>query len=173
MKPLSSTPSSAFSPPVNTAPRATASQPPMVAWLGYGGLIPFVCLPAAALAGGDVGAFCSRALLAYGAVILCFVGALHWGFAMALPAIGRRRRNQMWSWSVVPALLAWVALLLAPAAGGVLMVAGFLVQYRQDRRLVRKVSLPPWYLALRLRLTLVACACLLEGVVASFRPAVQ
>jgi hypothetical protein len=33
------------------------------------------------------------ALLGYGAVILSFVGALHWGFAMTLPDMPLRQRH--------------------------------------------------------------------------------
>jgi hypothetical protein len=41
-----------------------------------------------------------------------------------------------------------------------LLIAGFLVQYRQDLRLSRVLTLPTWYLPLRLQLTVVACLCL-------------
>ena len=139
----------------------------MVAWLGYGGLVPFVSLAPGALLGGDYAGLCSKALFAYGAVILSFVGALHWGFAMNVPNLSARHRNLAWAWSVVPALLAWVALLLDPTAAGVLMIAGFLAHYWQDRGLARLAALPPWYLPLRLRLTGVACICLAVGAAAA------
>jgi SAM-dependent methyltransferase len=141
--------------------------PPIVAWLGYGGLLPFVLLAATALAGGAYSALGRHALLTYGAVILSFVGAVNWGVAMTLPDLGEPRRRQVWLWSVVPALLAWVALLLAPAVAGVLMVAGFVAQYAQDRRLARDAAVPAWYLPLRLRLTAAVCLCLVVGAGAS------
>jgi uncharacterized membrane protein len=99
-------------------------------------------------------------LLTYGAVILSFVGALHWGFAMVHPATVGRPMNGMYAWSVMPSLLGWMALLVQPAAGATLLIAGFLVQYRQDLRLSRVLALPTWYLPLRLQLTVVACLCL-------------
>jgi hypothetical protein len=68
--------------------------------------------------------------------------------------------NGMYAWSVMPSLLGWAALLVAPAAGATLLIAGFLVQYRQDLRLSRVLTLPTWYLPLRLQLTVVACLCL-------------
>ncbi len=141
--------------------------PRMVAWLGYGGLIPFVALAAVAVVGGDYAGFCSYALFAYGAVILSFVGAVHWGFAMMCTDLGERHRNVTWGWSVVPALLGWLALLVAPVVAAVILVVGFLAQYLQDRRLSRQSSLPLWYLPLRLRLTSVACACLVAGAFAA------
>lgn len=166
------------------APAASvpATLPATVAWLGYGGLIPFVLLalaagvglggtatfptaafptaafPAAALLAQD-----SRALLAYGAVILSFVGALHWGFAMTLRDLPARSRNAAFLWSVVPALLAWVALVLPPAPAAALLIVGFLAQYRRDVALARRAALPVWYLPLRMRLTTVACLSLVLG----------
>jgi precorrin-6B methylase 2 len=142
-----------------------AGRPASVAWLGYGGLIPFVLLAAAAGLGG-ARAPLSRALFAYGAVILSFVGALHWGFAMTLRDLPVSRRKTVFIWSVVPALLAWVALLLAPAPAAAVMILGFLAHYRRDVELARTTALPAWYLPLRLRLTTVACACLALGGVA-------
>jgi protein-L-isoaspartate O-methyltransferase len=160
------------------APAARAAMPATVAWLGYGGLIPFVLLaiaagvglggnaafPAAALLAQD-----GRALLAYGAVILSFVGALHWGFAMTLRDLSPSSRNAAFLWSVVPALLAWVALVLPPAPAVALMLVGFVAQYRRDVELARRAALPAWYLPLRLRLTTVACVSLVLGGFAAER----
>jgi len=50
------------------------------AWLGYGGLIPFIVLAPASLLDHHHGWTWSDALYGYGAIILSFVGALHWGF---------------------------------------------------------------------------------------------
>lgn len=135
-------------------------RPAVVAWLGYGGLLPFVGAALLLwLAPGQHSRWLEM-LLTYGAVILSFVGALHWGFAMVHPATADRPMNGMYAWSVMPSLLGWVALLVQPAAGATLLIAGFLVQYRQDLRLARVLSLPAWYLPLRLQLTVVACLCL-------------
>ncbi len=141
--------------------------PTWVAWLGYGGLIPFVVLATVAVVGGDYAGFCSYALFAYGAVILSFVGAVHWGVAMTRTDLSEQHRNATFGWSVVPALLAWLALLVTPAAAGVVLVVGFVAQYLQDRRLSRQSAMPPWYLPLRLRLTSVACSCLALGAFAA------
>ncbi len=139
---------------------ALAPRPALVAWLGYGGLLPFV-VPALVLATDPHHtALWLRALLGYGAVILSFVGALHWGFAMAHPAVAARQGAALYGWSVVPSLAGWVALLLEPTAGAALLVAGFVAHALQDLRLSRYLALPPWYLPLRAQLTGVACLCL-------------
>jgi len=132
-------------------------------WLGYGGLIPFLVLAPASLLDAHHGLTWSDALFAYGAVILSFVCALHWGFAMAFPGLDDARRRRTMLWSVVPSLIAWPALLLVPSDAAVLLVAGFVLHYVQDRRLARHADLPDWYLPLRLRLTTVACLTLIAG----------
>jgi Protein of unknown function (DUF3429) len=137
--------------------------PPIVAWLGYGGLLPFAALAAAAWFDGNHSSLWRDAVLAYGAVILSFVGALHWGFAMSQSDMTANQRTRSFVWSVVPSLLAWMALLMTPKYATMLLVAGFLIHFWQDRRLVQQVNLPAWYLPLRLQLTLVACLSLLSG----------
>ena len=137
--------------------------PPIVAWLGYGGLLPFVVLAVAVWVDISHSSLWRDALVGYGAVILSFVGALHWGFAMSQSDMTTNQRTHSFVWSVVPSLLAWVALLMTPKYAVMLLVAGFLIHFWQDRRLVQLVNLPAWYLPLRLKLTLVACVSLLFG----------
>lgn len=141
--------------------------PRTVAWLGYGGLLPFVSLASASLLDHHHGAVWSNALLAYGAIILSFIGALHWGLAMALPDLIERQRSACFAWSVVPALIAWLAVLFLPVVAVPLLIFGFIAHYLQDRRLASQASLPDWFLPLRLRLSSVAVICLLAGFFAS------
>ena len=137
--------------------------PPIVAWLGYGGLLPFVVLAAATWFDANHSSLWRDALLGYGAVILSFVGALHWGFAMSQSDMTPNQRTNSFVWSVVPSLLAWVALLMTPKYATLLLVAGFLAHFWQDRRLVQLVNLPAWYLPLRFRLTFVAIFALIAS----------
>ena len=60
----------------------TSAIPQRVALLGYGGLLPFIATAFGSVLDGAHAALWLDALHAYGAVILSFVGALHWGFAM-------------------------------------------------------------------------------------------
>ncbi len=119
------------------------------AWLGYGGLIPFIVLAPASLLDHHHGWTWSDALYGYGAIILSFVGALHWGFAMSAPGLDESRRVRCLVWSVVPALIAWPALLRAPAGAAALLVFGFVAHYLLDRRLARHLAFPGWYLPWR------------------------
>ncbi|MDD3325641.1 MAG: DUF3429 domain-containing protein [Zoogloea sp.] len=140
--------------------------PRSAAWLGFGGLLPFIGLALTAFVDRHHGIVWADALVAYGAVILSFVGALHWGFAMALPAMPQALRRNCFVWSVVPALLAWPAVMLEPASGAPLLVAGFVAHIWQDHRLAGRVVLPDWYLPLRRQLSIVACVCLALGTFA-------
>ena len=57
--------------------------------LGYGGLVPFVSLALLVwLTPQPVARFLVAMQLAYGAMILCFVGAVHWGRSLG-PDTGR------------------------------------------------------------------------------------
>ena len=149
--------------PLNPADSFKSIIPPIVNWLGYGGLLPFVVSAFAVWADSSNSSLWRYALVAYGAVILSFVGALHWGFAMSQSDMTMHQRTYCFVWSVVPALMAWLALLMTSKYAIAMLVAGFLTHFWQDRRLVQVANLPGWYLPLRMRLTLVACIALLSG----------
>jgi len=139
-------------------------------WLGFGGLLPFVGLALAAVIDPARVSFWNQALMAYGAIILSFVGALHWAFAMTASGLSEPERTGRFVWSVMPALIAWAALLVSAVSvlfAVVLLLAGFWLHYLQDRVLARRADLPAWYLPLRLALTSVASLCILVGGIAA------
>lgn len=139
----------------------TNTRPVAVAWLGYGGLLPFLAAALLCWAEPHHRSFWLQMLLSYGAVILSFVGALHWGFAMVHPDRVKLGVGGLYVWSTLPALVGWIAVLATPGIGAGLLLAGFLAHFRQDQRLARVLTLPAWYLPLRLQLTVVASLCLL------------
>lgn len=131
-------------------PRIAGGVPQAGQWLGYAGLIPF----AAALLGVLLGdaqrqAYFAQQFIAYGAVILSFVGAVHWGLAL----VGGRMSAMRLSMSILPALLAWAALLLPPAAAAWLLLAGFVALRAWEAGAPVAATLPAWYRQLRTRLT--------------------
>lgn len=132
---------------------STCPVPALPRWLGATGVIPFIALAFLTWVPNPHLAMAAQALLAYGAVILSFVGALHWGLAMSAQALQPQDRNRLYVGSVVPALLAWGALLLPQAWAVAILLAGLWGHYAQDRRLARVMALPEWYLPLRLALT--------------------
>ena len=90
--------------------------PRRVALLGYGGLLPFIATALGSVLDGSHAPFWLDAQIAYGAVILSFVGALHWGFAMLAADLDDAERDARYLWSVIPALLAWPARCWWPAS---------------------------------------------------------
>ena len=117
--------------------------------LGVAGLIPFAVLSVFALGqGADRSAI---ALCDYAAVILAFLGGVHWGFALPDPAAaGERARLGL---GVVPSLVGWVGLLLVTAiginAGLAVLVLGFAGTITMERRAAEAGLMPRGYLGLR------------------------
>jgi hypothetical protein len=138
-----------------------ASIPSVPLWLGAGGLIPFVILTGAVWFSDEAYRIMAYEWLrTYAAVILSFVGALHWGFAMLHPKMTESERNTVMAWSIVPALVAWLAL-LAPLRHGLAVTAAmFALHYAMDRAFVQRFALTEWYLPLRGGLTIVVIVCL-------------
>ena len=142
-------------------PRDTA----LVRVLGHGGLIPFVVLAATLwLVSSELQTWVAMALAAYAALILAFLGGIHWGIGWQAGmrerqdkqtprALHAQRRHFLCG--IVPSLLAWPGVLMPPFAG--LPWLGFLliIAYLADRTLYRSAGLQQW-LTLRFRLSAVA-----------------
>lgn len=102
----------------------------------------------------------ASALTAYGATIASFLGAIHWGLAMRDPD---RAPVLHYVWGVAPSLLAWLAMLLDPRVGLVLLAVLLCLCYAVDRATYADFEVEHW-LTLRLQLTSVAVAsCLLAA----------
>jgi hypothetical protein len=138
------------------------------AWrLGLGGLVPFVALALASwLTGADQVSRMVVAQLGYGAVILSFIGALHWGAALAAPAMTPRAAMIALGWSVVPALVGWASLLVGSRWGLQLLAGAFVVALVVDWVLYRQYAFASWFLGLRALLTAIAVVSLLATRVA-------
>jgi hypothetical protein len=134
--------------------------------LGYGGLLPFVVLAVVLwMAGPNDWPLASRALLAYGASIVSFLGAIHWGLVMReSPA----QRLPSLIWGVVPGLIGCGALLL-DGTQGLLLIAGLLwACLAADRMLYPRFRLQAW-LPMRLGLTLGSSSSCVAAAVALSR----
>jgi hypothetical protein len=143
------------------------ASPSMPIALGGAGALPFLLLALMVAIPGPFQGSCQFALTAYGAVILSFVGALHWAFAMTSGSLQARQRNLYYLWSVVPALLGWMALLVPLVISLLCLLTGFWLHYLLDRRIVTVVSLPVWYLPLRLALTFTVSLSLMVALAAA------
>lgn len=117
--------------------------------LGYAGLVPFA---AGALlvwiVRPDAHPYTTLALSAYAAVVVSFLGGIHWG-------IGFREANPepaIFIWGVVPSLVAWLAVMMPANAGLVVHGVMLVVCYLVDRRIYPRHGLAGW-LTLRFRLS--------------------
>jgi hypothetical protein len=123
---------------------------PIALWLGYAGLIPFVAGAALAwLVQPELRPFTAAALSAYAAVIVSFLGGIHWGIGF------RDGTPWLFLWGVVPSLVAAAALMLSPRHGLLIHGLMLLLCYAVDRRVYQAHGLRAW-LTLRWRLSLVA-----------------
>ncbi|WP_421785633.1 DUF3429 domain-containing protein [Hyphobacterium sp.] len=143
------------------------SQRPVLPYvLGIAGLIPFVGLavyatvlntPSAAIAG--------TLLLAYGAVILSFLGGSRWGAEI-------HRRPDVPSPAILclamlPSLTGWAAMIVAVVATAApaywLLVLAFVMQMLWDMTAIRNGTFPRWYMPLRIGLTVIVAASLIAA----------
>ena len=138
--------------------------------LGLAGLIPFlwgaatyVHAPlanwaATTLGTRFVGPFVQ---LSYGAIILAFMSGVLWGFATkatgAQAAMG-------YTLSVIPALWAFFMTGGGPVSAGLNLMFGFGGLLILDFAFARWGLAPPWWMALRILLTVIVLACLAVGV---------
>ena len=146
----------------------SARIPASAAALGFSGLIPFL-VPAIGLwlVGSNYQFELVTALVAYGAVILSFLGGVRWGVAIT-------RNSQLPGWaalilSVIPSLIGWLALLLhfmlSQSLALILLAVGFIAQYLLDRRATVTGDLPAWFGRLRLYLSCGAILSILVGTI--------
>lgn len=121
--------------------------------LGYLSALPFLAaLLALLLTSAPLTATVEYLLVAYGAVILSFLGAVHWGRVLdAEPE--NRVPVVVGLLAVMPALVGWGTLLLPAEAALPLQALLFVAIYAVDRVALASLVLGGWYVRLRNRLT--------------------
>jgi hypothetical protein len=149
--------------------------PGPAAFLGYAGLAPFVLgalgswvLPL------QLATYAASLQIYYAAIILSFLGAVHWGWAVQRDFEAPTTGWAPYIWSTLPAVLSWLIVAVSvfpkPGQGGAtlleldqtvsLLMALFLLAMVVDLRANRNGHLPGWYIRLRLHLTTGALVCL-------------
>lgn len=137
--------------------------PPIARFLGLAGLIPFAGLALGCWLGWR-GA--PLALAAYGATILAFLGAVHWGLGLRAAATERSADLARFGLGVVPALIGWVTLLLPIVAGLVVLSGAILATAAVEQVGSRGGLVPADYQRLRWLLSAGAGTFLLLGALA-------
>jgi hypothetical protein len=140
--------------------------PGMALLLGLAGLIPFFAgaaalwLPLPVLSPG----LGLMLVVAYGAIILSFLGGIRWGTAIG--PFDRRRQGFEFAASVLGSLAGLAAIFIPPVPALTLLIAGFLLQALWDVTSVEAGRLPGWFGRLRMLLTAGAVISLIAALVA-------
>jgi hypothetical protein len=135
--------------------------------LAYAGLTPFVGLAVLRwLVDADLHPFVALAMTGYGAVIVSFLGGIHWGIGFRNAARMHNAPVFNFVWGVVPSLLAWIAISMPAYAGLPLLAVILGLCYAVDRKAYREANLQEW-LPMRLRVTVVAALSCLMGAAAT------
>jgi hypothetical protein len=156
--------------------RAMDEDIPVVARaLGYGGLIPFAAGAVAAASTGVDQYLALHVSQVYGASILSFLGAVHWGVALSETATSSPRSpiavttmqisktaTRDLIYGVIPSLIGCGAALLDPRQGLAVLAPAYIAAFVYDSYRFRAPGasvVPPWYMRLRKRLTFGALLC--------------
>ena len=139
--------------------------------LGLAGLIPFVwgavtvlSEPVAEWGAGMLGPrfLGPYVLLSYGTIILAFMSGVLWGFATRAEG---SVATSGYALSVIPALWAFFFVGGGPVSAAIYLIAGFVGLLALDWLFWQQGLAPPWWMQLRVGLTVIVVACLTVGVV--------
>lgn len=135
--------------------------------VSYAGLAPLVlCLLGVSLLPDYTAReLAQRITVAYSAVVLAFIGAVHWGLALAGRLTWSRR---LIGGAILPVVCGTAATLLGGQRALALLVVGFGVFWLYEHRSLGP-ELPAPYLSLRRNLSLVACLLLAITMILSDR----
>lgn len=135
--------------------RSLSQAPKPALYLGVSGLIPFLSAPVLMAATRSFYPELAYAQVVYGASIVSFLGGARWGFAIPVGSPAQPDWMNLGN-SVVPSLLAWLALLCRDniAEGALIVIMGLGLSLHYDLTLLP--GYPSWFKAMRTVLTLVA-----------------
>ena len=121
--------------------------------LGLAGLIPFVGLTALMYQPWSHSLF-----MTYSAVILSFLGGIHWGVALSQPGWSNHWRISL---CMLPSLIGWTALALPVQVGLITLLLAYIVWWIYDYTQIRHAQ----YRGLRRCLTIVVAVCHISWLV--------
>jgi hypothetical protein len=131
--------------------------PVLAVILGVAGLIPFLICGVGATAASDVRSTISAfALIGYGAVILGFLGGVHWGFTLSVEHDPAERARL--ALGVLPAIVGWLAIGVGlgtaqPVLGIAILIAAYIGLIVMEWRAHQKGLVPDGYIGLRVGLS--------------------
>ena len=132
-------------------------------YLGLAGLLPFLW-GALTLVSSDLAIWATITigprfagpfvLLNYGSIILAFMSGVLWGFAV------KSDQPLNYALSVIPALWVFFTVGSGATSSAVYLITGFLGLLVLDWQFSAQDLTPPWWMRLRILLTVVVIACL-------------
>ena len=131
--------------------------------LGWSGILPFIFTSFFVFFGIKFSVEIKIIGLLYASSILCFLGAVHWGYLLK----SEENENIFWTWGISTSLLAWFSLIIVfiyknYLLASILLSLGFIISLLVD---YKKFSSYSWYVHLRVKLTIVATVCtLINGI---------
>ncbi|THU80223.1 hypothetical protein K435DRAFT_768161 [Dendrothele bispora CBS 962.96] len=98
----------------------------------------------------------------YGAVMLSFLGALHWGMEFA--ELGGRKGYARLALGAVPVIFAWLTLALQPMTALLVQCAGFSGLWWADAKATSMGWAPKWYSQYRFYLSILVGTCIIGSL---------
>jgi hypothetical protein len=132
--------------------------------LGVSGAIPLLAGVSVALAAPTAFGFpVVQWVVVYAALVLSFLGGMHWGLASAMLARDPLEvdATRVLALSVLPSLVGWVSVFLPGRLAPAVLAIAFIAVLLLDRLIERLGYAPGWWMPLRLRLTAAVVALLL------------
>lgn len=103
--------------------------------------------------------------MGYGAVIISFLGAIHWGLEYAEKAPQRDRTRFRYGMGVAASIIAWPTVLMSIEYGLISQFAAFIALYFADARATTRGWAPHWYSTYRFLLTAMVGLAILVSLV--------
>ncbi|KAH8099568.1 hypothetical protein BXZ70DRAFT_942344 [Cristinia sonorae] len=101
----------------------------------------------------------------YGAVMLSFLGALHWGFEFA--GYGGHKGYSRLALGAAPVVWGWSTLAFMPMEALILQWAGFTALWYADLRATNAGWTPKWYSQYRFYLSILVGGCIISSLAAT------
>ena len=101
--------------------------------------------------------------IGYGAVIISFLGAIHWGLEWA--GYGGRHDRRRYAVGVIAPAIAWPTVLLPVEYALITQFLAFTFLYFQDARAATKGTAPAWYSTFRFVLTFIVGASIVVTLI--------
>ena len=98
----------------------------------------------------------TKIALSYAAIILSFLGAVHWGYLIHID-LTRRKNYLQWFWGITGSLLGWLSIIFLLfneiIFSTLILILGFTISFIFDYKFFKKII---WYRKLRIYLSFIA-----------------